>query len=106
MTTGGTGPQQDAFTLSDIGDGRFPGLRADTIVERRQGDGWLELGRYPDETTAHEALDALLGEGVPAVDLRMRPASARGWKRTALAVAAGVLITLTVVAIVAIIVPG
>jgi hypothetical protein len=92
--------------LTDIGDGRFAGFRSDVIVERRQGDGWLELGRYPDEATAREALDALLGEGVPAADLRMRPASARGWKRTALAVAVGVLITAAVAAIVAIIVSG
>ena len=84
----------DAFTLDRVGRGlreRGP----ETALERRQGDRWVELGRYPDRVAATHALDEAIAEGGSPGDFRLVTQDRRGTQRLLLA---GVVLLAVVVA--------
>jgi hypothetical protein len=69
----GSGPHPDSFTLSDVGRGRWLGLgRRSFVLERQEGERWIEVERFRDPAPAGVALDALMASGVRADHLRMR----------------------------------
>ena len=57
------GPDPDSFTMTSVGRGRFLGSDSVSILTRREGDTWVEVGRFVDETSAGAALDAAVASG-------------------------------------------
>jgi hypothetical protein len=83
MSMGGGTPDPDAFTLDRIGRGTL-GRGGGTTLQRRQGDEWVVVGRYPDRVAASRALDdAIAGGGSPA-DHRLVTEDRRGVDRLVL----------------------
>jgi len=66
----GADPDPDAYTLDRVGRGGLRGRDA-TTLERRQGETWVVVARYPDATSAAHALDAAIAEGGSPTDLRL-----------------------------------
>ncbi len=78
MSLGG-GPDPDAFTLDEIG--RSHGGRHGTTLERRAGDAWTVVGRYPDRATASRAMDQAIADGGAAADYQLGTPEQRGTRR-------------------------
>jgi hypothetical protein len=78
MSLGG-GPDPDAFTLDEIG--RPHGGRPGTTLERRNGETWTVVGRYPDRATASRAMDQAIADGGPPADYRLGTPENRGTQR-------------------------
>jgi hypothetical protein len=75
MSLGG-GPDPDAFTLDEIG--RPHGGRHATTLERRAGEAWVVVGRYPDRATASRAMDQAIADGGAPADYRLGTPEHRG----------------------------
>ena len=69
MSYGGD-PGPDSFSLDRVGRAR-PGSGAGTVLERRDGDGWSTVGRYPDRVAAARALDDVVAGGGSPTDYRL-----------------------------------
>ena len=79
MSIGGSGtPGPDAFTLTRLGRNGLRGRGGATTLERRSGDGWAVVERYPDRVAAAAALDEAIAEGASARDVRLVTAEHRG----------------------------
>ena len=78
MSIGG-GPDPDSFSLDRLGRTR-PGGGA-TVLERRDGDGWSTVGRYPDRVAAARALDDIVADGASPTDYRLVTEERRGVQR-------------------------
>jgi hypothetical protein len=79
MSVGGT-PDPDAFTLDQVGRG-MRGRGPATTLERRQGEAWVTVGRYPDRVAASQALDAAIADGGSLNDYRLVSEDRRGVQR-------------------------
>jgi hypothetical protein len=75
MSIGG-GPDPDAFTLDRVG--RSSGGRRGTSLERRDGEAWVAVARYPDRATASRAMDQAIAEGGAPADYRLTTSENRG----------------------------
>lgn len=92
-------PNAPSPFLADVGKGRFVGRRS-CVLQRFEGDGWREIGRFGSMKGASAALDNAMAGGAEAGTLRVTatPASPRAWLLSAVGV---VLFLSLVVAIVA-----
>jgi len=63
----------DYFTLSDIGAGRHLSHDGPMVLERRDGNTWVELAEFGSANEAAQSLDEHIAEGVEADHLRLRP---------------------------------
>jgi hypothetical protein len=94
MSLGGT-PDPDAFTLDQVGRGTR-GRGPATTLERREGAGWVTVGRYPDRVAGSQALDAAIADGGSLNDYRLVSEDRRGVQRWLLI---GVVVLALVVAV-------
>jgi hypothetical protein len=78
MSLGG-GPDPDAFTLDRVG--RSTGGRRGATLERRDGDAWTVVGRYPDRATASRAMDQAIADGGAPRDDRLTTPENTGMQR-------------------------
>jgi hypothetical protein len=92
-------PNAPSPFLADVGKGRFVGRRA-YVLQRFEGDGWREVGRFGSMKEASSALDDAMAGGAQAGTLRLTPVSASNSARLLYAVGV-VLFVALVVAIVA-----
>ena len=80
MSMGGGTPDPDAFTLDRIGRGAR-GRGGGTTLQRRQGDEWVVVRRYPDRVAASRALDDAIAEVASPADHRLVTEGRRGVDR-------------------------
>jgi hypothetical protein len=94
MSYGGD-PGPDSFSLDRVGRAR-PGNGVGTVLERRDGDGWNTVDRYPDRVAASRALDVIVAGGGSPTDHRLVTEERRGVQRFLLIGAAVLAIILLV----------
>ncbi len=93
-------PNAPSPFLADVGKGRFVGRRRSCALQRFEGDGWRDIGRFGSMKGANAALDDAMASGAEAGTLRLAPAPASTGARLLFAVGV-VLFVALVVAIVA-----
>ena len=76
MSYGGD-PGPDSFSLDRVGRAR-PGSGGGTALERRDGDGWSTVDRYPDGVAAARALDDIVARGGSPTEYRLVTEERRG----------------------------
>jgi hypothetical protein len=64
------GPKVPSPTLSDVGKGRILRGRG-AILERFDGTGWRQVGRFGSVHDAGEALDEVIGAGADPASVRV-----------------------------------
>lgn len=70
---GGSGPKGLAFfTLKDVGEGRHLSHDGSMALERRDGDAWVEIGRFGSAGQAARGLDEQVAAGADSDHLRLR----------------------------------
>ena len=73
------GPDPDSFSLDRVGRARPDG--GATVLERRDGNGWSTVERYPDRVAASRALDDIVAGGASPTDYRLRTEERQGVQR-------------------------
>jgi hypothetical protein len=89
------GPGEPSPFLAGVGKGRFLGTRA-AVLQRSDGQAWLDVARYRSAHDANAALDHAIGEGEEPGALRIVDAAPSTTVRSLMIVGAVVCVALAV----------